>query len=250
VDWVDYFGKKRWAVHEPPLQDILNNPKRLQKNKKTLYSDLGYIVLGALLERKYRKSLDKIFDEKIIKPLKLTNELFFVPLKKKRLHKKLEFYPSEFCPRRKKIMQGEVMDENAWTMGGVAGHAGLFGTAKAIHVMLTEFRKARLGKSRLISQKTFQNFCVPSKNRGAKERYFTLGFDTPTKGKSQSGTYFSKNSIGHLGYAGTSFWWDLDQNFWIILLTNRCYPSCKNKKISEFRPKLHDVAVKLLELAR
>lgn len=243
VDWVDYFGKNNRAVREPPLQDILNNPKRLRKSQETLYSDLGYIVLGSLLERKYKKSLDEIFIKKISEPLNLTHELFFTPLKKKRLHKKSELYPSEFCERRGKIIQGEVMDENAWVMGGVAGHAGLFGTAHSVHKILNELRLAKHGKSKLIAKKTFHEFCQPNKNRKWTEHSFTLGFDTPTTGKSQSGKCFSKNSIGHLGYSGTSFWWDLDKDFWVILLTNRCYPLRENKKISEFRPRLHDLVL-------
>lgn len=138
------------------------------------------------------------------------------------------------------------MDENAWVMGGVSGHAGLFGEAKAVHAILNEWRRARLGQSTIISPGTFESFCTPEMPRILDKRDFTLGFDTPTLPGSQAGEKISPNAIGHLGYAGTSFWWDLDRDAWIILLTNRAMPSRSNELIKKMRPLLHDAIWKYL----
>ena len=138
------------------------------------------------------------------------------------------------------------MDDNCFAMGGVCGHAGLFGTATDIHKILLELKQAQLGQSAFLKNETFKTFCLPDENRKSRQFYFTLGFDTPTQGLSQSGSQMSPQTIGHLGFSGTSFWWDLQKNTWIILLTNRCYPDRKNFKISDFRPQFHDFILKTL----
>lgn len=223
------------------LSKILNDPSFFDTQGKTLYSDLGFILLGAILEKITDTSLSDLFEQEISKKLGIEQDIFFVPLEKKSLFEDKYFIPSEKCPTRHKTMQGEVMDRNAYVLGGVAGHAGLFAQASAIHRILCELREASLNQSSLISQKSFDRFCRPDPQRNRKDFHFTLGFDTPTDGISQSGQYFSSNTIGHLGYSGTSFWWDLDQDLWIILLTNRCYPDRKNFKIQQFRPQFHDL---------
>lgn len=252
IDWFD-FARSPISRHKI-LENILNDPMLRRKTGATLYSDLGFIVLGEILEKIHGRSLDKIFATRVARPLKIQASLFFQPTKissgmnaqkRPRLPKAAHrFFPTEICAWRGRTIQGEVMDENAWILGGVAGHAGLFGTAKAVHRLLLELRRARFGKSRLIKAETFAAFCTPDVRRRLSERHFTLGFDTPTRPGSQSGRYFSKNSIGHLGYSGTSFWWDLEKDVWIILLSNRCMPTRENKKLSVFRPRLHDAIMK------
>jgi len=256
--FVDFFPKNfspkkainRTKITHEVFHRLLNDKKLITKFGKTLYSDLGYMVLGLVLEAFTETRLDKLWQREIAKPLDLTDELFFCPVPRKKTDKPpmKNFVPSEICQRREQIMQGEVMDENSWILGGITGHAGLFGTAKGIHKILQELRAASLGKSKLFSKKSFDLFCQPNTKRQLATRSFTLGFDTPTQPGSQSGKYFSKNTIGHLGYSGTSFWWDLDQDVWIILLTNRCYPSRQNKALSTLRPQIHDVVWEKLSL--
>lgn len=259
-DWVDFLPKNyspkkainRTKITHEVFHKLLNDKKLISQSGKMLYSDLGYLVLGLVLEAFTETRLDKLWQHEIAKPLGLEKELFFCPVPRKKTDKPpiKNFIPSEICSRREQIMQGEVMDETSWILGGITGHAGLFGTAAGIHKILLELRAASLGKSKLFSKKAFATFCRPDLKRKLASRSFTLGFDTPTQPGSQSGKSFSKNTIGHLGYSGTSFWWDLDKDVWIILLTNRCYPSRQNKTFNELRPQIHDVIWQLPALVR
>lgn len=242
IDWSPFYEDFNDSTKDPKehqqkiLQQILNNDHLLRQEHTPLYSDLGYILLGAIYEKITGQDLNQIFIEQVTKPLGLEQNLFFVPLNKTNTKKTQDFFPSQKCSVRKKILQGQVMDRNAYVLGGVAGHAGLFGTSKSVHRVLQEWRVALNEQSDWVSSKIAKEFLIPDAKRAADKAYFTCGFDTPTKGISQSGNLISLNSIGHLGYSGTSFWWDLENDFWVILLSNRCFPTYKNKRISKWRP--------------
>ncbi len=235
--WVADKKGKEWLI-----QKILADLKQVKPTQEAIYSDLGYILLGDFLEKIYQKKLDLLFKEKIATPLGL-KKTFFNPIER---HTELtdshpdHFAATEECSWRNKILCGEVMDDHAWLMGGVAGHAGLFSTAEDIHRWLTELMNAKNGKGSLIRGETFKLFCTIPKNRDPQIPFFTLGFDTPSS-FSSAGKYFSPQSLGHLGYSGTSFWWDLKDDLWVILLTNRVHPRRENNLIREFRPKIHDL---------
>lgn len=226
------------------LRKILTDSKLTRLGGRTLYSDLGYIVVGEILKKQYGKNLDRIVHDKVTGLLGLDKDLFYAPLGRRRTRPSKGFVASETCVRRKRLIQGEVMDENSWVMGGVSGHAGLFGTALGIHGILAELSWASLGKSRYFSRAAFEIFCQPDPKRKFSERKFTFGFDTPTRPGSQSGKYFSKETIGHLGFSGTSFWWDMKQDLWIILLTNRCLFGRAKGEFSKWRPRFHDELMK------
>ena len=142
---------------------------------------------------------------------------------------------------RKRIIQGEVQDENASVLGGVAGHAGLFATAEDLatfaHVLLQ-------GGSPLVRPETLALFTRRETAPAGTSR--ALGWDTPSS-PSQSGKYFSARSFGHLGYTGTSLWIDPERQLSITLLTNRTWPDCSNKAIKDVRPAFHDAVVEALE---
>ena len=142
------------------------------------------------------------------------------------------------CPWRKKLLVGEVEDENAWAAGGVEGHAGLFGTALAVHRLCLEIMAAVQGQAgQVLSARVMADFVEKRAGFGR-----VCGFDTPSKEGSSAGSYYSSASLGHLGFTGTSFWMDPVNHKIIILLTNRVHPSRDNVKIREFRPKIHDAA--------
>ncbi|MBI2340285.1 MAG: beta-lactamase family protein [Deltaproteobacteria bacterium] len=242
--WAAEDKGKNWLVEE-----ILAEPQEAPVGKKTVYSDLGYILLGAILEKIYGKSLDLLFRQKIAEPLNL-KKTFFNPLGHHR--KPVDGNPDHFaatekCPWRQKILCGEVMDDHAWLMGGIAGHAGLFSTAEEVQKWIAELQKARHSRSKLISRETFNRFTVIPDGRDMNVPYFTFGFDTPSAHAS-CGQYFSPNSIGHLGYTGCSFWWDMDKDIYAILLTNRVHPSRENDRIRVFRPKIHNTIIESLNL--
>jgi CubicO group peptidase (beta-lactamase class C family) len=141
---------------------------------------------------------------------------------------------------RNRIIQGEVQDENASVLGGVAGHAGLFSTAQDLarfaHVLLQGGNPILRPES--ISLFTRRESLPPGTTR-------TPGWDTPSS-PSQSGKYFGPAAFGHLGYTGTSLWIDPDRQVSITLLTNRTWPDCSNQAIKQVRPRFHDAVIEAL----
>jgi CubicO group peptidase (beta-lactamase class C family) len=162
-------------------------------------------------------------------------------------YSKGEFAATENCPWRKEIIQGVVHDENAYAVGGYSGHAGLFGTAEEVHVLVNLLREHYPGKRNdYLKPETVREFFT--RQNIAKESTWALGWDTPTSEDSSSGRYFSENSVGHLGFTGTSIWMDLEKNVIVILLTNRLHPTRNNERIKAFRPKIHDAVMGSLNL--
>jgi serine-type D-Ala-D-Ala carboxypeptidase len=205
-----------------------------------VYSDLGFILLGFIIEKISGKSLDEYVKEKIYNPLYLQNKIIFAQKEKR---KDFIYAATEKCPWTGKILSGMVHDDNCRAMGGVAGHAGLFGTIEGVVQWCEHLLSQVKGRS-----------CHPSygneKLRKAitKEGYFgwTSGFDTPSVMGSSSGHFFSASSFGHLGFTGTSFWIDPQKEILVVLLTNRVHPSKKNELIKKFRPFFHDTVMRCL----
>jgi CubicO group peptidase (beta-lactamase class C family) len=202
------------------------------------YSDIGFIILGIALERLADESLDRFCQREIFSPLTMTNTTFNPPAE---IHKQI---PPTCDDRtfRNRIIQGEVQDENASVLGGVAAHAGLFSTASD----LAKFAHSMLdGGSPILRPETVSLFTRRESAPAATSR--TLGWDTPSS-PSQSGKYFSPQSFGHLGYTGTSLWIDPVRQLSITLLTNRTWPDCLNHAIKQIRPRFHDAVIESLNL--
>jgi len=200
------------------------------------YSDIGFILLGAALERIANESLDAFCEREIFGPLAMSNTTFNPPADAR------EKIPPTADDRtfRHRIIQGEVQDENAFVLGGVAGHAGLFSTAED----LARFAHALLhGGSPILSVETIALFTRREPAPPGTTR--ALGWDTLSS-PSQSGKYFGPTSFGHLGYTGTSLWIDPERQLSIVLLTNRTWPDCANQTIKQVRPKFHDAVVEAL----
>lgn len=214
-----------------------------------LYSDLGFMVLGEIVEAISDSTLDLFCDDRIFEPLGL-ERTFFVDLtrsKTRRLQAIEEMIaPTEDCPWRKKVLCGEVHDDNAYALGGVAGHAGLFSSARDIHQLLACLNRCLRGSDSFLPRTLVEEFL--SKDETVKNSTYALGWDTPSESRSSSGKYFSSHSVGHLGFTGTSIWWDLEKNCHVVLLSNRVHPTRKNEKIREFRPYVHDLIMKTLNL--
>ncbi|MBF0210485.1 MAG: serine hydrolase [Desulfamplus sp.] len=232
-------------------QLILNEPLVATPNQEQIYSDLGYILLAWIIEKLSSSRID-IFAHNELYQLLGVNDLFFIPLIETKEdtknidgHNKIDLrmlkfiVPTEMCPWRRKILRAEVHDDNAWAVGGVEGHAGLFGTALAVWRILIEIMRLIHQKdSPLFDGDTLRSFLA---KRGDFE--MVAGFDTPSMVGSSSGRYFSPSSIGHLGFTGTSFWLDPVKSLIVILLSNRVHPNRENQKIKAFRPKIHDIVV-------
>jgi CubicO group peptidase (beta-lactamase class C family) len=222
------------------LEMIFQEPLVYQTGNKTEYSDLGFMVLDAAIQHISGYRLDAYLFQKIFKPLGLAAP-FFIDLFDKQNIQTENFAATENCPWRKKILVAEVHDDNAYVLGGICGHAGLFGTAwdvyQLLNILLGIYHDHPQQKNAqvVINQKWLRTFFqVPCQAQRP------LGFDIPTP-TSSSGKLFSSNSVGHLGFTGTSFWIDLERSIIIILLTNRVHPSRDNINIRSFRPRIHDI---------
>ena len=229
------------------LEEIHREKPLTPPGTQALYSDLGFMVLGEIVEALTGFNLDRFCQDRIFKPLGLRSTAFvdLTKLRTRRLQPvKQTVAPTENCPWRKRILCGEVHDDNAYAMGGVAGHAGLFSSARDIHTLMVRLNHCLHGKDNFLPQSLVQEFLT--KDQAIKDSTHALGWDTPSLGKSASGSYFSPRSVGHLGFTGTSIWWDLEKSCHIILLTNRVHPSRQNEKIRDFRPYIHDLIMKAL----
>ena len=214
------------------------------------YSDIGFIILGVALERIAEESLDTFCQREIFGPLGMSNSTFNPPAAIRRQIPPTADERQEPCRSptaggrpgtfRNRIIQGEVQDENAFVLGGVAGHAGLFSTANDIARYAETMLK---GGSPILLPETISLFTRRESSPPDTSR--TLGWDTPTT-PSQSGKLLGPRSYGHLGYTGTSIWIDPDRQVSITLLTNRTWPDCSNQAIKQVRPKFHDAIAEAL----
>jgi CubicO group peptidase (beta-lactamase class C family) len=217
------------------LRGAFSVPLKNDPETRAEYSDVGFILLGVALERIAGESLDRFCQREICGPLGMSHTTFNPPAA----------WKSRILPTaddqtfRKRIIQGEVQDENASVLGGVAPHAGLFSTASD----LANFAHSMLNGAPIIRQQTVAFFTRRQSSPPGTPR--ALGWDTPS-GASQSGKYFSQSSFGHLGYTGTSLWIDPERQVSITLLTNRTWPDCSNQAIKEVRPKFHDAVMEAL----
>lgn len=224
------------------IQFLLYNEPLVNKvGKTTLYSDLGFMLLAEVVEHVVKEKLDQWIADSIFAPLGLT-ELYFI--RHFENHRQKGYYAAtELCPFRHMLLSGVVHDDNAYAMGGVCGHAGLFGTAENLKKLLMVLQKGHIGKSdaTILSPKLIRHFFKRLSKNGRP-----LGFDAPACNQSSSGTRFSPQSIGHLGFTGTSFWVDLKKETIVILLTNRIHPHRYNNAIRRFRPRIHDAVMAAL----
>ncbi|MCU0599187.1 MAG: serine hydrolase [Desulfobacterales bacterium] len=227
---------------KPALRNLLiQEPLASGIGSSTVYSDIGFMILEWVIETIAAAPLDQFLYQSVYDPLEITDLLYMktgADLPKK------EFAATEMCPWRHRLIQGEVHDENAYVMGGVAGHAGLFGTARSVHQLLSLLLAVFTGEKHhpLFQQDLVRLFLTP-----ASDAKRALGFDTPSETGSSCGKLFNKDrTVGHLGFTGTSFWMDLNQAIIIILLTNRIHPTRFNEGIKTFRPMIHDAVMSLI----
>ena len=208
----------------------------------TIYSDVGAIMLGELVEKVSGLSLKNYTDSLVFDPLGM-NTTFFNPPKEK-IHR---IVPTEIDPNEN-LIHGYVHDENAHSLGGIAGHAGLFSTAKDLAIFSQMMlNKGLYGWKRIFQQNTVELFTTKANIIPESSR--CLGWDSPS-GESSGGIYLSDNSFGHGGYTGTTLWIDPDNEIIVILLTNAVHPNRKNKepKYFDWRQRIHSAVYESLSL--
>jgi len=238
----DYSGafEFQYAICELPLE----YPPRTA----AIYSDLGFMLLGFILE-KAQTSAPGFRGAPGSVDLSRTLATQFHRLASFFTAEPLRFTPprtwrertapTEVDPWRGRLLVGEVHDENTWALGGAAGHAGLFGTAAAVGAFARATLRTIAGESLLSAPMTMRTFITRTDVPGSSR---ALAWDTmlPT---SSCGTRLSPTSIGHTGFTGTSLWIDWERDFYVVFLTNRVHPTRENQAIRQVRPKLHDAIV-------
>jgi len=226
-----------WRTARTPLEAkdaVLGVPLVCPPGDCYIYSDLGAIVLGMIVERVTGMGLDVYLHERVFGPLGMTHT-FFRPADSLRKH----IAPTALSPENRQMVRGVVHDENAWALGGVAGHAGLFSTAGDLAVFSQMLLNGGVYDGvRIVSDSTVRLFTT----RAAGSR--ALGW-AMADGQWGSGRYLSDGSFGHVGFTGTSIWIDPTRELFVILLTNRVYtPKVRgsSKAIADIRADLADAA--------
>lgn len=227
----------RVPTRDELLAAALAIPLTADPGTRVEYSDIGFILLTVALERIADETLDRFCQREIFGPLGMTRTLFNPPA----AWRSATVPTEDDRSFRKRIIQGEVQDENASVMGGVAGQAGVFSTAGDLAIFAHAMQQ---GGHPLVRPETLGMFTRREVSPPGSSR--ALGWDTPSA-PSQSGKHFSPGSFGHLGYAGTSLWIDPARQLSVVLLTNRTWPDRQNQAIKEVRPRFHDAVIEALE---
>jgi CubicO group peptidase (beta-lactamase class C family) len=214
---------------------ILRSAPVHEPGEASVYGDLSFIVLGEVVAELAQEGLDSFCMRRIYEPLGMTHTGFRpIPSTGGRAG----IAATEDCAWRDKVVWGEVHDPNAWAMGGVAGHAGLFGTVEDVLRFAREMLAADRGESEIFSEQIAYEFFRRQELTDGGD--WALGWDTPTPGVSTSGKYFSPRSIGHTGFTGTSLWIDLERGWIVVMLSNRVHLVAKRSRF-ELRPQVHDL---------
>ncbi len=245
VNFMASRGAKEWICEE-----IHREKPEVPPTTKTIYSDLNFILLGEAVEQVSGSSLNRFCRDRIFRELGL-RATDFIDISVARVRRlepvKDMFAATEICPSRKRLLAGEVHDDNAFAMGGVAGHAGLFAPVREVDKLAKGLLDCYKGRASLIPQKIVQEFWT--RDRSVPGSTWALGWDTPSPQYSSSGHHFPPTAVGHLGFTGTSIWIDPEREIAVTILTNRVHPTRDSQQIREFRPRIHDLIMEAIESA-
>lgn len=223
---------------------ILSDTLAYEPGSRSRYSDFGPITLAWVTEAITGESFDNFVTRRVFEPLTMV-DTGYRSNSSRNIPNAVPTETDDYF--RYRTLQGEVHDETAWLLGGTAGHAGLFSTVRD----LTRFagmlaRDGRVGDTVFLRPETIRLFSTAVDEDGQHTR--ALGWDTKSMtGYSSAGSRFGPRSFGHTGFTGTSFWYDPDTHLYVILLTNRVYPTRDNRKHIPVRPAVADVAFKALD---
>lgn len=212
------------------------NESKVNKTGKSVYSDLGFILLSFILEKLHQKNILEVWEDTKTRYYPATTLGYHI--ENKTDVPKERFAPTEDCPWRKRILKAEVHDENTWSFGGVSTHSGLFGSIEDVSAVGLNLRSQLQGIARYsIRQKTAQLFAqraVP-----AEVGDWALGYMMPSISGASCGPHFSVLSVGHTGFTGTSCWYDPRNDLLVVILSNRVHYGRENKGFISLRPQIH-----------
>ncbi|MBX7139070.1 MAG: serine hydrolase [Oligoflexia bacterium] len=212
-----------------------------------MYSDVGNILLGYLVELLSGMPLDRCARQYLLHPLGMRNSSFIdlAMIKRRGIHPVRNLIaPTENCAWRGRVLCGEVHDDNAWAMGGIAGHSGLFSTAGDLHLFAAEMLRAAQGSSRLLSRDSVK--MLWSGVERSDSVTWQHGWDTPGKENNMLASGLSAQAVGACAFTGCSLWLEPEKHVDIVLMSNRIHPNRSNKKIRTFRPQLHEAVLEAL----
>ena len=228
------------AVRSEVMAQIVTTPRLAAPGRRHLYSDLGYLLLGDLLEQIFGARLSSLFADRIVAPLGMGGARYVDrqagegPI--------ADAAATELCSRRGGVVVGQVHDENCFLVGGVAGHAGVFATAAQLERFASHLLTVDRGEAAvpLVRPETLR-WCWSEAARPAGGGSHRGGWDTPSGERSSAGRGFAAGStVGHLGFTGTSLWIERKRGVVAILLTNRVHPSRENERIKDLRVAFHE----------
>ena len=240
--FVEFYKKNPKIKKNKMINEILNLDVDFSPGEKVQYSDLGIIVLMDIIEKVSGSSLDDLCNRWIFNPIDMNNT-FYNP----DASLKSKIAPTEEDDYfRNRLLQGEVHDENAYLLGGVSGHAGIFSNAYD----LAKYAQLFLNEGTWLGNRIFSDYIVDeftSRQNLPKGSDYALGWDTPSiNGKSSAGDFFSNKSYGHLGFTGTSLWIDSRRDIIVVLLTNRVHPTRMKKGMYSLRRNFHTEIMKAI----
>jgi CubicO group peptidase (beta-lactamase class C family) len=233
---------KEAATPAAALALVLATPLDTASNVRYVYSDLGAIVLGKVVEDAGRMPLDRYLAERVFGPLGMRDTRY-----RPGPGDIVRVAPTEYDPWRQRKLRGEVHDENAFALGGVSGHAGLFSTGRDLARFARMYLNwGTLDGTQVLDSATLATF-VRRQDPALSNR--ALGWETPT-GENSAGHLMSPGAFGHTGFTGTSLWADPENDVFVVLLTNRVNPTRQNTKIGRVRVSLADAVLAAVRAAR
>jgi CubicO group peptidase (beta-lactamase class C family) len=223
---------KEARTPEDAIELVFTTPLDTLPNVRMVYSDLGIITLGKIIERISGESLDGYLSLHVFGPLGMKSTMYRPPAWMRQ-----RIAPTERDPWRGRLVYGEVHDENSYALGGVAGHAGLFSTGHDLAIFAQMYLNEGVYDSvRIVHETTVKTF-TQVQDSALSNR--ALGWEVPS-GTNSAGHLLSRHAFGHTGFTGTSIWMDPDRDLFVILLTNRVDPSRESRGIYAVRPALAD----------
>ncbi|HZV20398.1 MAG TPA: serine hydrolase [Hyphomicrobiales bacterium] len=214
-----------------------------RSSDESVYSDIGMLALGFCLEEMVQKPLFEVWEDLKQRLYPGLYSLTFHPGNRAPEPKNC-YAPTENCPWRGRLMQGEVHDENAWALGGVSSHAGLFSSVDDLSGYGMFLRNCLLGASNAVAPETMKLFARRARPPGRGD--WALGFMMPSASNASCGRYFSSESIGHTGFTGTSLWYDPSNDLLVTIVSNRVFLGREREDFKRLRPMIHDWVVEEL----
>ncbi len=245
LDWWQPFYKtlttnnnieQDWQTQRQKIYQLINKAENLKPTGKSVYSDLGFILLGFILEKIYQKNILEIWLD--TKNNYYPDTTVDFNLNNKPLFDINQYAPTEECSVRKQVLRGVVHDENTWALGGISSHAGLFGSIDDLSTMALNTRSQLMGIAKYkVRQKTAQLFATRAIPSDVGD--WALGYMMPSVENASCGPHFSIHSIGHTGFTGTSFWYDPRNDLLVLALSNRVNYGRDNRRYVSLRPQIH-----------